>query len=307
MPLDRTQRGSIAGHEGSLVSDPSAFEEHRSYLIGLAYRMVGTLSEAEDIVQDAYLRWHRTDQETIEDPRAWLTTTTSRLCLDHLKSARRQREIYIGPWLPEPLVTDTSSSPLGVIETAEHISMAFLTTLEKLTPEERATFLLHDVFDYSFDEIANILGKTTVSCRKSASRARSHLKDGKPRFAADTEEHLATAQKFQELLLEADLSGLIQLFKDDIEVWTDGGGKAMAALNIVRGGDKAARFFLGLARKSPSISNLELRMINGLPGFIAYEDDRLSFVASIHVTDARIQAVHVVRNPDKFGGVQPLH
>lgn len=289
------------------MSDPSAFEENRSYLIGLAYRMVGTLSEAEDIVQDAYLRWHRSDQAAIEDARAWLTTTTSRLCLDHLKSARRQRETYIGPWLPEPLLTDTSANPLGAIETAEHISMAFLTTLEKLTPEERATFLLHDVFDYSFDEIANILGKTTVSCRKSASRARSHLKDGKPRFTADTEEHLATAQKFQELLLDADLTGLIQLFKDDIEVWTDGGGKALAALNIVRGDDKAARFFLGLARKSPAISNIELRMINGLPGFIAYEDDNLSFVASIHVTNGQIQAVHVVRNPDKFGGVLPLH
>lgn len=289
------------------MSDLPAFEEHRSYLIGLAYRMVGTLSEAEDIVQDAYLRWHRSDQSAIEEPRAWLTTTTSRLCLDYLKSARRNRETYIGPWLPEPLVTDTSACPLGIIETAEHISMAFLTTLEKLTPEERATFLLHDVFDYSFDEIANILGKTSTSCRKTASRARSHLKDEKPRFAADIDEHLETAHKFQELLLGDDLSGLIQLFKDDIEVWTDGGGKARAALNVVRGDDKAARFFLGLARKTPSISNIELRMINGLPGFIAYEDDKLSFVTSIHVADGKIQAVHVVRNPDKFGGVQPLH
>jgi RNA polymerase sigma-70 factor (ECF subfamily) len=264
------------------------------------------LADAEDLVQDAYLRWRGADHELIKRPRAWLTTATTRLCLDFLKSARRQREEYVGPWLPEPILTDEPMSPLDTLETADNLSMAFMVILERLSPVERAAFLLKDVFDYDFREISRILNKSEIACRQSASRARARLRDARPRYTADEEDYRRLASRFQRALQDGEMNALIHLFVDDIEVWTDGGGKAIAALNVIHGADKAARFFAGLAKKIPGAMETVPRIVNGRPGYVSFVDGRPYFVLSFDVTNDKIRSVQIMRNPDKLSHVR-LH
>jgi RNA polymerase sigma-70 factor (ECF subfamily) len=288
-----------------MSTDPAAsFEPHRRRLLGLAYRMLGSMAEAEDAVQDAYLRWHEADRDRVDDPRAFLMTTTTRICLDVLKSARVRREEYVGPWLPDP-VTDTAAlAPDAQTELAEDLSVALLLALERLSPPERAAFLLHDVFDYSFAQVADTLGRKEADCRQLASRARAHVR--KP--AATAHGSSAVDPRHAELLsafITASRSGevdaLKRLLASDARIVTDGGGKVAAALNVIEGADRAAAFLSGVVRKGwhPDWS-LRFDTINGLPGVIVVGPGGVVQTNAFEIEDDVIKAIYIVRNPDKL-------
>lgn len=313
------------------MSGPAdSFEPHRVRLRGLAYRMLGSVSDAEDAVQEAYLRWHRTNRDEVLEPRAFLMKTTTRICLDMLTSARARREEYVGPWLPEPVVDTTGLTPDVHTELAEDLSIALLLTLERLSPLERAAFLLHDVFDFSFAEVARALDRSEAACRQLASRARDHVREVRPRGLSDAggsgrkggnggreagERGVLTGQagldaKHAELLSafvsatqSGDLGGLMQMLASDVRVMTDGGGKVTAALNVIHGADRAARFFIGTARKGWR-QGLALRFttINGLPGVIIDGPDGPVQTAAFELNPASgaVGAIYIVRNPDKL-------
>src|SRR5215471_4716367 len=239
------------------MKDPAVtFEPHRQRLLGLAYRMLGSVSEAEDAVQDAYLRWHAIDRDTVSDVRAFLTTTTTRICLDTLKSARARREEYVGPWLPEPVLDTAALAPDSRTELAEDLSIALLLTLDRLSPLERGAFLLHDVFDFSFSEVATALERSEAACRQLATRARAHVRDARPRGAA-VAPHSGEIDAKHEQLISAflaatrsgDLHGLTRLLARDVRVVADGGGKVPAAQRVLEGADRVAAFLVNVARK----------------------------------------------------------
>ncbi|HEY0914248.1 MAG TPA: sigma-70 family RNA polymerase sigma factor [Solimonas sp.] len=297
----------------SLQPDPATgFEPHRGSLLGLAYRMLGSRAEAEDVVQDAYLRWHATDRAAVEQPRAFLGRTVTRLCLDQLKSARMQREEYVGPWLPEPLLDDAALAPDAASEYADDLSVALLLTLERLSPLERAAFLMHDVFDLDYPEVARTLRRSEEACRQLASRARSQVRRERPRFRPSEEESARLTQAFVMALGSGDLEGLKQVLADDAVFYSDGGGKVPAALKPVVGPERIARFLTGLVRK-PKIArrlisgplNLRLASINGMPGILLYMSGRLNQTYALDIQDGRIVAIYVTRNPEKLARLQP--
>jgi RNA polymerase sigma-70 factor, ECF subfamily len=285
--------------------DPAtAFEPHRGHLRGLAYRMLGSMSEADDVAQDAYLRWHKIGAKAraqIENPRAWLSKATTRLCLDRLKSARAQRETYVGPWLPEPVIeTEAATDP---VETAHDLTVAFLLLLERLSPLERAAFLLHDVFEMSFDQVAEVLRRDSAACRQLAARARKHIDAGKPRFDATSADQQRMAAAFLEAVGSGNPAKLAHLLAADASLISDGGGKVAAALNPILGRDKVVAFVLGVHQKFPLPDGTEYRpsIINGLPGFLVVRpggevDQTLSF----EIVDGLIHRIYAVRNPDKL-------
>jgi RNA polymerase sigma-70 factor, ECF subfamily len=287
----------------SAAADPSvaAFEAHRSALIGLAYRMLGSRTEAEDVVQDAYLRWHATNHAAIEEPRRYLGTVVTRLCLDRLKSARARREIYVGEWLPEPVV-DERFDDHGADALAQDISVALLLLLERLSPLERASFLLHDVFGLEFAEVARALGRGEAACRQLAARARVHIEAARPRFPVSRDEASRLATAFQAAMTSGDTVALARLLADDAVLHSDGGGKKSAALNPIRGADKILRFFEGIARKNPELlfSDTRPALVNGLPGFVIRERDGTLDTVAIEPRDGRIVAIYLTRNPDKL-------
>lgn len=276
------------------------FARHRGYLTGVAYRMLGSLSEAEDVVQEAYLRWHRVERGEIRQPRAWLTTSVTRLCIDHLRSARVQREEYVGPWLPEPVPTDMPETPFGRVALAESLEMALLVVLERLAPAERAAFLLRETFDYSYREIAEILGKSEAACRQLVSRAKSRVRAGRPRFMPTVEERERVVGRFSEALATGELADLVALFEEDIVLYSDGGGKVAAARNPIYGADRVARFFLGLRPKAPPDLRAVPRQVNGQTAFVATSGGEPYFVMTFEVSGERLHRIHVVRNPDKL-------
>lgn len=276
------------------------FEAQRPRLVGIAYRMLGSLSEAEDMVQETYLRWHRTELAEPAAARAWLTTTLTRLCIDHLRSARARRESYVGPWLPEPLLIDDGAQAAARLETAEALSMALLMVLETLSPRERAAFLLHDVFDYRHDEIAGVLRTSTSNSRQIVKRARDRVHAGRPRFAVSDAERVRLRDRFMAACDSADLDGLLALFAADIAIASDGGGKAQAARNVVRGADKVARFLLGLMRKAPPGTTWTPARINTEPGLLVHIDGMLFASFAFDVADGRIHGIAAVLNPDKL-------
>jgi RNA polymerase sigma-70 factor (ECF subfamily) len=289
----------------SAIPDPAAsFEPYRRRLLGLAYRMLGSMADAEDAVQETYLRWHAADRGKVLDPRAFLMTTTARICLDMLTSARARREEYAGPWLPEPVVDTTALAPDSRTELAEDLSIALLLTLDRLSPLERAAFLLHDVFDFSFGEVARALDRTEAACRQLAARARSHVRAVRPRGPTAPEieaKHTQLISAFLEAARSGDLHGLTQLLASDVRVVTDGGGKAAAALNVLDGADRAARFLVGATRKGwREDFTLRFATINGLPGVIVDAPEGPVQTAAFEIEDEVIRAVYVVRNPDKL-------
>ena len=230
------------------MMDPAlSFEPHRRRLLGLAYRMLGSLAEAEDAVQDAYLRWHGVDRDDVKDPRAFLTTATTRICLDVLRSARARREEYVGPWLPEPVVDTKALAPDAQTELAEDLSIALLLALDRLSPLERAAFLLHDVFDCSFSEVASALGRSEAACRQLATRARTHVREARPRdesVARDRGDHATSRHEelvmaFVDAARSGDLHVLMSLLAAEARLVTDGGGKVQAALNVIDGADRS--------------------------------------------------------------------
>ena len=293
-----------------MTSDPAAtFEPHRRRLLGLAYRMLGSIAEAEDAVQEAYLRWHDADRERIAEPKAFLITTTTRICLDVLKSARVRREEYVGPWLPDP-VTDTASlAPDTQTEMAEDLSVALLLALERLSPLERAAFLLHDVFDYSFMEVADTLGRNEAACRQLASRARARVREARPSGADHTRavssdvdaKHAQLLSAFISASRSGDVATLTRFLASDAKLVTDGGGKVTAALNVLEGANRVAAFLVGAVRKGwTEDMTIRFDVINGLPGLMMSDSHGLVQTTAFEIDDDVVKAIYVVRNPDKL-------
>ncbi len=292
------------------TSNPAAsFEPHRRRLLGLGYRMLGSMADAEDAVQETYLRWHAAARGKVSDPRAFLMTTTARICLDMLTSARARREEYVGPWLPEPVVDTAALAPDSHTELAEDLSIALLLTLDRLSPLERAAFLLHDVFDFQFSEVAATLERSEVACRQLAARARSHVRAVRPRGAIAPAEragevdvkHAQLLSAFAAATRSGDLHALTQLLASDVRVVTDGGGKVAAALNVIDGADRAARFVAGATRKGWREGFAwRFATINGLPGLILDGPEGPVQTAAFEIDGDVIRALYVVRNPDKL-------
>lgn len=278
----------------------------RGRLQGLAYRMLGSHADAEDIVQEAYLRVRDREPDAIRNLEAFLFTTVTRLCLDQLKSARVRREVYVGPWLPEPVIDSDALSPEQATELADDLSFALLLTLEKLSAAERAAFLLHDVFDNSFAQVAETLGKSEAACRQLAARARKAVRSARPARSAPPEAHKTLLSQFAQAVATGDLSRLQAMLAADVIAYSDGGGVRTAALNPVIGADRVARFFVGLFQKHKArggSSDLRVSRVNGAPGFIVYVDGELDHTLTIEVEGGRIGAIYVVRNPEKLKAV----
>ncbi|MFO0775726.1 MAG: RNA polymerase sigma factor SigJ [Nitrospiraceae bacterium] len=285
---------------------PEIFEQHRPTLIGLAYRMLGTVTEAQDVVQDCYLKWMQADQETIRNPRSWLLAVCSRLTLDILKSARVQRETYYGVWLPEPFVDDRVVSPETTAEIDETVAVALLLALEQLSPEERTTFLLSEVFDYSFDEIAAILNKSPAACRQLGTRARTRIHKAKPRFHATAEEHRRLTDAFLQAARSGDLSRLTALLASSVELHADGGGKAQAVPAVLQGANTVATFFVRIWDADPNNAETTTfvpRWFNGAPGLLIYEAGRLVTALTLAVAEGAIHRIYAIRNPDKLASI----
>lgn len=286
------------------MDSAALFTENRSYLFGVAYRMLGTVMDAEDILQEAYLRWQTVDSREVESPRAYLTTIVTRLCLDFLASARVRREQYVGPWLPEPLVVSgPDKGAEELVERYESISMAFLVLLESLSPVERAVFLLREVFAYDYPEVARIVEKSEANCRQIARRARERISAGRPRFSADRERGERLLARFVDACTGGDLAGLEGVLAADITLWSDGGGKVQAALNPIHGANNVARFLLGILRRTPADVSARFAVINGGPGLIVSVAGHVQSVLAFDVGDDAIQAIRVVVNPEKLGRV----
>jgi RNA polymerase sigma-70 factor (ECF subfamily) len=283
-------------------TDP--FEEYRSLLFAIAYRMLGSAMEAEDIVQEAYLRYRATPPESIRTLKGFLTTIVHHLCIDHLKSAQAQREYYVGPWLPEPIITGDGApllSPLRQITDRESISMAFLVLLESLSPLERAVFLLREVFDYEYAEIAQITGRNEAACRQLFSRAKKHISEHRPRFPASPEAHAKMVGRFMEACITGDMDGLMSLLAEDVTAWSDGGGKVSgAARQPIHGCDKVARAIISLLLHAPEGTTVEVIEANGLPALLVRVKGQIVSVLTLEVEGDFIRALRSVANPDKL-------
>lgn len=292
-----------------MLSSPSErdsidqFEQYRPLMFSIAYRMLGSVSEAEDMLQNAYIRYLQIDISTIASPKAFLSTMVTRLCLNHLQSVRVQRESYLGPWLPEPLLTEEDpESPTSQAEQLESISMAFLVLLERLTPVERAVFLLREVFDYSYPEIASMVGKEEASCRQILSRAKKFIAAQRPRFTASNERHQQLLQQFQAAVTEGDLSGLMHLLSSDVTLSTDGGGKVPgAATRRLQGAEAVARFMIAVTRRyAQALSTPELIEANGEPAILIRVDGHPFTVISMTIVQQQIVDIRAIGNPDKL-------
>lgn len=286
-----------------MTAHPDTFTQHRSLLFAVAYRMIGMVADAEDLVQETFIRWQRAraEGEAIASPKSWLTAVITRLCIDHLRSARVRREEYVGPWLPEPLLTETGPDPADSAALAESLSLAFLVVLESLTPVERAIFLLHDIFAYDFAEIAPIVGKSEANCRQLARRARAHIAERRPRRTPSPEERSHLTAQFIAACQGGDLAGLIATLADDVVLRADGGGKALAARKPLYSASNVARFILGIIKKAPPGTTYTFATVNHEPAFIALVDGRPYSVLTLDIADGRVRSIAVVANPDKLG------
>jgi len=299
------------------MSNPAgSFEPYRRRLLGLAYRMLGSMADAEDAVQETYLRWHRADRDKVSEPKAFLMTTTTRICLDMLTSARVRREEYVGPWLPEPILDTTALMPDSRTELAEDLSVALLLTLDRLSPLERGAFLLHDVFDFSFSEIAIALERSEAACRQLAARARANVRAARPRgmtappSGGIDAKHARLLSAFTAATQSGDLNALTQLLASDVRVVTDGGGKVRAALNAIEGADRVAQFLVDVTRKRPGAwwrddFSLRFALVNGLPGVVVDAPEGPVQTTAFEIEGNVIKALYVVRNPDKLRHLAP--
>lgn len=279
----------------------TSFLPHRAALIGLAYRMTGSHATAEDIAQEVFLRWQGTSRPDVERPQAWLMKAAARLALDHLRSARVRRETYIGPWLPEPVPDSREAPQEAAWAQNETVSMAFLLALERLSPAERAIFILHDLFDTPFAELAELLNKSLATCRQMAVRARQRLDEARPRQAPSAADGARLADAFLAATQTGDETALRDLLASDAVVHTDGGGVRPAALNLIHGGEKATRFFSRLALKRDAVPAVLYRgRINGAPGFVTLEADGLPQAVVLEIAQERIISVYVIRHPEKL-------
>ncbi|MFI0483791.1 RNA polymerase sigma-70 factor [Actinomadura sp. 9N215] len=293
-----------------VVTEP--FEEHRGLLFGVAYRMLGTAADAEDAVQDAWLRWSAADRSGVADPKAYLVRITTNVALDRLRSARAQRETYVGPWLPEPMLTTPDIAAEGA-ELAESVSMAMLVVLETLSPLERAVFILKEVFGYPYAEIAEALDRSEASVRQLGTRARKHVEARRPRFEAGGAERRAATDRFLDVVLGGDINELMEVLAPDVTLWTDGGGKVKAALRVIAGARKVARWLAGVtgqpyAGVQPDDMRVMRVDLNGEPALIVEgPDGPLGTVTVDMDASGRVQAIHLVANPDKLSAIVNGH
>ena len=275
---------------GETVGDPSeVFDRHRPLLFSIAYRMLGSVMDAEDVVQEAFLRWQRAPRTGVRSPKAY-------------RSAKARREEYVGPWLPEPLPTEPDTAVID-----ESLSMAFLVLLESLNPTERAVFLLREVFDYDYEEISRLVGKSEANCRQIARRARDSVAARRPRFESSPEQEERLMASFLEASLDGDMEGLVSVLSEDVTLWSDGGGNTRAAMNPIHGADRVSRFIFGILREAPPGLVVRRNRVNGRPGIIGYfADGRPQSVTTFEVAGGRIRAIRIVVNPEKLGAVPPL-
>jgi RNA polymerase sigma-70 factor (ECF subfamily) len=285
----------------------ATFDQYRSLLFSIAYRMLGSVADAEDMLQETFIRWQQSAEENVRSPRAFLVTIVSRLCINYLQSARVQREEYVGQWLPEPIVTDPGSDPFGIIKVDESLSMAFLVLLERLTPIERAVFLLREVFEYEYAEVAAVLGQSETNCRQILRRARQHVSAMRPRFATSERKQSDLFERFLNAVRTGEMEGLVDLLSEDVVLHSDGGGKAIAVPNMVRGADNVARGILGSLRKFvPKTLVRRLALINGEPGLVNYLNGKPHSVLTIDIADDHIRAIYILTNPEKLSHVPNL-
>ena len=282
------------------MSSLDDFNHHRPLLFSIAYRMLGTVTDAEDMVQETFLRWQQTASSTVRSAKTYLTTITTRLCIDHLRSARVQREQYVGTWLPEPMLTQQSENSTDLMELADSLSIAFLTVMERLSPIERAVFLLRDVFEYDYDEIGQMIGKSPTNCRQILRRAKQHLADQRPRFPVSRPQQKQITAQFLDASTKGDLQDLLLLLAKDVTFCSDGGGKVVAVLKPIYGAVKVARMLLAIRRKWLLNSVSHLADINGQPGMIQYLDGHIHSVMTFEIVDGCIQSIYSVRNPEKL-------
>jgi len=277
------------------------FDEYRGLLFTVAYEMLGSAADAEDVVQDTWLRWADVDREEVRDPRAYLVRIVTRLALNRLRTLKRQRETYVGPWLPEPLLTTPDVA--DHVELADSVSFAMLVVLETLSPLERAVFVLREVFGFEYDEIASATDRTSAAVRQLASRARAHVEERRPRFepTADARE---VAERFFAAAATGDVQGLLDVMSPDVVLLSDGGGKKQAALRPILGADKVARFLGGVSRVDATVS-FEWAVVNGAPSVLVSLDGELDAIGSVLVIDGRVAEIYFVRNPDKLTSVEP--
>ena len=278
------------------------FEEYRPLLFAIAYRMLGTVNEAEDMVQETYLRYQAVDPATIQVPKAFLTTVMSRLCLDYLRSAQVKREQYIGPWLPEPLPTqaDTTPDPAETVEIHETLSMAFLILIQQLSPLERAIFLLREVFDYGYDEIGRIVGREEAACRQVFSRAKKHLVENRPRYESPPEIHTALFAQFLQSCQTGDVESLKNLLAEDVCIWSDGGGKATAATRPIQGRISVLVFIKSMLSRTTEETSFDILPLNGKLGLIVRHANAIIFALQVETDEAHIRKIWITRNPDKL-------
>jgi RNA polymerase sigma-70 factor, ECF subfamily len=279
----------------------------RPLLFSIAYRMVGSVTEAEDLVQEAFVRFHQHGAE-VEDPKAFLTTVVTRLAIDHLRSARVRREAYVGPWLPEPLLGDDSADPAARAEMADSLSLAFLVLLEQLSPLERAAFLLREVFGYPYEQVAETVGRSQDSCRQLVARARRHLDAGRPRYEVSARRHEELTDRFLEACLTGDVDGLTALLAEDVELVTDGGGHVRAVRKPVRGRDKVSRVMITITQpdRRAGIAAIRPVHVNGRPGRLAVDADGAPVgVLELDVADGLVRAIPMVVNPEKLAHLAP--
>ena len=276
----------------------ASFDAQRTNLLRVAYRMLGSMADAEDVVQDAFIRWAATDRQTVRVPAAFLRRTVTRLCLDHLKSARVRREDYVGPWLPDPIVE---------AEPVEDVTLPLMLALERLSPLERAAFLLHDVFGESFDDVASSIGRGAAACRQLAARAREHVRRERPRFPVERDRGQAIAAAFYEAARAGDVTKLGSLLADDVRFHSDGGGKRPAAGRVLNGAGEVLRglsTIIRLRRGDPEL--VRQAFVNGLPGFVTREADGMLQTTALLIEDGRVRAIYIMRNPDKLRHVDGM-
>jgi RNA polymerase sigma-70 factor (ECF subfamily) len=305
--------GNISASGGKQSTDPevsirlATFDQYRSLLFSIAYRMLGSVADAEDMLQETFLRWQQSAEDKIRSPRAFLVTIISRLCINHLQSARVRREEYVGQWLPEPVMTDAGSDPFGIVKVDESLSMAFLVLLERLTPLERAVFLLREVFEYEYSEVAAVLGQSEVNCRQILRRARQHVSTMRPRFEVSERKQNDLLQRFLKAVGNGDMEGVVALLAKDVVLHSDGGGKAIAVPNAVRGAGNVARGILGsLKRLVPKNLVRRLARINGEPGLVNYLNGKPHSVLTVDVAGGRIRTIYILTNPEKLAHLPDL-
>ena len=284
----------------------TTFNSLRPRLQGIAYRMLGSSAEAEEVVQDAWLRWHEADTARLESTEAWLVSVTTRLAIDRLRSAKVQREHYVGTWLPEPLLADAPVSPEQILERADDVSVAFLTLLERLAPEARAAYLLREVFDADYGEVAEALGKTESACRQIVHRAKTQLQDERPRYTVARETQLRLLRGFAEAAAKGEFGVLKTLLAEDAQLISDGGGKVPSFGMPLLGGQRIAQLYLAVSMRSPGKVRYEVVVLNGQWGLLRFIDEGLESAQSLETDGERILCIHTQRNPDKLARIAQM-